>query len=115
MVMPRTWFVSGDWNAICDVCGFRYKASQLRKRWDGLMVCTHDWEPRHPQDFIKPIKERIGVPWTRPNPEPVFVNVCSLTAVNALPGLGTGGCMIAGSTNGYSADLFPSTFNMNTL
>jgi len=56
----------GDWNADCDECGFTYKASQLRKRWDGAMVCPQDWEPRHPQDLIQPVKEKGGVPWGRP-------------------------------------------------
>lgn len=115
MVMPFTRYVPGDWNAICDVCGFRYKASQLRKRWDGLMVCEADWEPRHPQDFIKPIKERIGVPWTRPNPPDEFVEVCSVYGLNAVAGVGTAGCMIAGADNGYRQETFPGTFNSSTL
>ena len=25
-------------NAICDICGFKYKHYQLKKRWDGFMV-----------------------------------------------------------------------------
>ena len=43
----------GDWNAICDECGKKFKASQLKLRWDGFMVCQRDWEPRHPQDFVR--------------------------------------------------------------
>jgi hypothetical protein len=46
-------YKSGDWLALCDVCQHRYYASELRKRWDGYMVCKHDWEPRHPLDFLK--------------------------------------------------------------
>lgn len=42
--MRKTYLRLGDWNAICDVCGQKYKASQLMKRWDGLMVCKEDWE-----------------------------------------------------------------------
>lgn len=62
----------GDWNAICDVCGWKYKASDLRRRWDNLMVCAKDWEPRHPQDFIRAIPDMQAVPWTRPESANVF-------------------------------------------
>lgn len=31
----------------------------MRKRWDGLTVCTEDWAPRQPQDIIKIRPERI--------------------------------------------------------
>lgn len=64
--MSKTWWKIGDWNAICDVCGHKFKASQLQKRWDGLMVCSEDWETRHPQEFIRPIKDMQKLPFTRP-------------------------------------------------
>ena len=64
----------GDYNAICDKCGFKYKASQLRRTWDNLMVCKKDWEPRQPQDFVKGVKDKQTVPWARPEPENVFVD-----------------------------------------
>jgi hypothetical protein len=41
------------------------------------MVCTKDWEPRHPLDFIRIPKEQIGTPWSRPVPTYVFVQVSS--------------------------------------
>lgn len=63
----------GDWNAICQVCGFKFKANQLRKRWDSLMVCKEDWEPRHPQDLIKQPKEDTSVPWTSPERSDTFI------------------------------------------
>ena len=57
-------FVYGEWNAICDICGWKYKSSQLRKRWDGKMVCDEDFETRHPSDFIRAKSERLTVPYT---------------------------------------------------
>lgn len=60
------YFRSGDWNAICDVCGWKYKASQLRKRWDGLWVCNKDWEIRQPLDFPVRLKDDPAPPFTRP-------------------------------------------------
>jgi len=65
----------GDYNAICDVCGFKFKASQLRRRWDGYMVCSVDYEERHPQDLIKIRPDRQAVPWARPVPTDQFVTV----------------------------------------
>ncbi len=50
-----TW-VSGDYKAICDICGFLKKGSACRMRWDGFFCCYPDcWEPRQPQDFIRTI------------------------------------------------------------
>ena len=67
------YYKAGDHNAICDACGFKFKASQLRKRWDGFMVCRKDWHPRHPQDFVRGVKDPQAPAWTRPVPAPIFV------------------------------------------
>ncbi len=64
--MRNTWFKSGLWNAICDRCGFRYKNTELQQDWQGLMVCKTCWEPRHPQEMIRPIPDQNKLPWTRP-------------------------------------------------
>lgn len=61
-----TVYIKGDWLAVCDECGQRYRASQLRKRWDGLMVCSKDFELRHPQEFVRAKPDVQSVPWTRP-------------------------------------------------
>lgn len=62
----------GDWKAVCDRCGFDFWASELRKEWTGLYVCSADWEPRHPQEFVKGRADRQNVPWSRPQPADVF-------------------------------------------
>jgi hypothetical protein len=64
------------WRAVCDVCGFEFYNTELKKRWDNLMVCSKDWEPRHPMDLIKVKKEESqNLPWTRPEPADVFISV----------------------------------------
>lgn len=78
--MKFTYFKSGDWNAICDVCGFKRKSSEMMKRWDGLMVCRPSvaegcWEPQHPQEIIRPIIDQNKLPWTRPEPADVYLPV----------------------------------------
>jgi hypothetical protein len=82
----RDYYKHGDYNAICDVCGFLYKASELRKRWDGAMVCQEDWEPRHPQEFIRSIKETNTLPFTRTESEDTFTVVGDVDslALNAI-------------------------------
>lgn len=55
------------WNALCDVCGFKKKSFELRKRWDGMYCCPTCWEARHPQDFLRARKETSNrLPWSRP-------------------------------------------------
>ncbi len=71
----RWYFNSGDWNAICQSCGRKFKASQLHKRWDGLYVCEEDFEYRHPQDFLRSRADKIAPPWTSPRPADVFVPI----------------------------------------
>ena len=64
------------WKAVCDVCGFEFYNTELKKRWDNLMVCSEDWEPRHPMDLIKVKKEESqNLPWTRPEPADTFISV----------------------------------------
>src|ERR1700694_145838 len=76
----KTYFKNGSWNCVCDVCGFRFKAEDIVKRWDGAMVCRKDYEPRHPQDFIRVRDERISVPFTRPEND-VFVPQTTLALI----------------------------------
>lgn len=68
-------YIAGDWWVICDVCGFKKLASQVQKRWDGMIVCSEDWEPRHPQDFLRSVPENTSVPFVRPEPADTFVSV----------------------------------------
>jgi len=68
------YYKHGDRNAICDMCGFKYKLSSLRKRWDGLLVCNKDWELQHPQSLIKIRPERISRIEMRPESTDVFVS-----------------------------------------
>lgn len=72
--------IIGDWNVICDQCGVKRKASQVTKRWDGLMVCKTEVRPgcfehRHPQDFVRTVIDNQSVPFTRPEPADTFIDV----------------------------------------
>jgi hypothetical protein len=67
-----TTYTSGDWWIICDVCSKKVKASTSKKRWDGLIVCTDDYESRHPQDYLRAKTDKIAVPFSRPRVEDDF-------------------------------------------
>jgi hypothetical protein len=94
------------YRAICDRCGYKFYNWQLKKEWTGLMVCsgpeTNDcWEPRHAQDFLRPVKEDNKLPWTRPEPEDEFITTeCTIITRSGFAGYGACGCMLAGQTFG---------------
>lgn len=72
----KTYFRKGGYNVICDRCGFEFKSFQVRKTWDGLIVCKEDWEPRHPQDLIRvPSETSQTVPDPRPEPAPTYITL----------------------------------------
>lgn len=75
-------YVQGQWNAICDRCGVKYKSGQLRREWTGLRVCsgggTNDcFEMRHPQDHVRGKPDRQASPWSRPDTTGADVSVGS--------------------------------------
>lgn len=61
-------YVPGDFYRICDRCGFKKRASETFRTWDGLYVCAEDFETRHPQDFVRGRKDHRSVPDARPEP-----------------------------------------------
>ena len=97
-------YYRGNWIAICDACGRKFKASILQKRWDGLMVCPDDWEPRQPQDFVRGVPEYISPPFTRPEALPDTFEVIPGACGNAsgISGWAISGCAIPSDTDtGY--------------
>ena len=55
--------------------------------WNGAIVHKGNWEPRHPQDFVKARPERAIVKDARPPPTPSFVGPLDTTlAADAVPG-----------------------------
>ena len=66
--MSRNYYVSGQFNVICDVCSAKIKAGISKQRWDGFRVCPACFEERHPQDFVRARQDKISVPFSRPIP-----------------------------------------------
>jgi len=85
----------GNWNVLCDVCGFKFKALDLKRDWRGLMVCKDDYELRHESDFLRVQKEKIAVEFSRPYPvADTFTGyICSVSGRYAMADVGTADCM----------------------
>lgn len=70
------YYKPGTWNVICMLCGRKFKSDQVRKRWDGLIVCESDYETRNILDFTRVMPEMGAVPWAAPENTDQFINVC---------------------------------------
>ena len=102
----QNWLQLGNWNAICDSCGRKFKASSLMKRWDGLMVCKEDFEVKHPQLSIRIPEENVAPPWVRPEVEPdIFLFYCTLEISQGLAAIGVAGCARAGIVSNVDISL----------
>jgi|GEM_PF-3599919 len=64
----------GDHYVICDICGFRYYASECRMQWNNILACAACYSPKHPQYTPpKPLHEKQRVEISRPEKTDVFV------------------------------------------
>lgn len=86
----------GDSNGLCQQCGFKFKMSMLSLRWDGIYVCSECWEPRHPQDFVRGIKDIQTPPVVSPEPEDQFTGLCTTEGLSCIAGYMVAGCTTAG-------------------
>jgi hypothetical protein len=116
----KNYLELGNWNGLCDSCGRKFKALDLRRRWDGLMVCAEDYEIRHPSDFLRVQREKIAVDFSRPPPtEDTFIGPsCSVSDTTGRANVGTADCARveylpvqvwdSGSINWIYKDLYPA-------
>jgi hypothetical protein len=73
--MTRRTYKKGDHLVVCDISGQTYYASECRMTWDGKYVYKDNWEPRHPQDFVRSKTDNQSVPISRPRQEDQFIEV----------------------------------------
>jgi len=90
---------SYEYNGICDICGFKKKNYELRKRWDGYWVCDEDWESRHILDFYRTKNDVHNLPFTRPDSNTLLTWTPVFTGF--VQNVGTGTITITGT---YSKD-----------
>lgn len=56
----------GNPNKVCDGCGQKYKASEMRETWDHKWMCPYDWERRQPQDKLRSFPDKQSIEDPRP-------------------------------------------------
>jgi hypothetical protein len=69
-----------------------FKEHDLQKRWDGVMVCSGDWEPRQPQDFVRGVADKQAPPWARPEASDKFLFVCTPITTQGIADYGQADC-----------------------
>lgn len=62
----------GFWR-VDDRSGARVRGYDTREEWNGAIVDKADWEPRHPQEFLRSVKDDQHVDKARPVPPLTFV------------------------------------------
>jgi len=78
--MPiRNTIRPGDFLANCMICGFTFYGSQLRQQWDGLRTCSKCFSPRHPQDYVRGVRDDQTVPFANPPGTPHFLEPNEVT------------------------------------
>ncbi len=59
-------YVHSAHNVICDRSGFKVKSTEALKEWHHSFVRREDYEQRHPQDFVRAVRDVQSVPNPRP-------------------------------------------------
>lgn len=74
-------FREGDPPAICQRCGSKVHISEIRREWTSARVCRDCWDPRHPQEFVRGVRDRQQVPGgALPEPPDYFLSVNEVQA-----------------------------------
>lgn len=74
----------GHW-VECMSCGFEYRAFHIKERWDGLYVCKHCWEPRHPQEFLRVPNDKVAPDQPINIPGATFTDVTFSSTLDSMP------------------------------
>ena len=69
--MSKEHYIPGDWWVLCDACQRKVRASQVTKDWKGRIVHADPnegcFETRHPQEFVRAVKDNHPLPFVRPD------------------------------------------------
>lgn len=72
----------GEHYVWCDRTGFKVPASETVREWDGKVVWNRVYEPRHPQDFVRGVREDGTVHDARPRPADRFLGDNEVTSAD---------------------------------
>ncbi len=62
-------YQKGQWKMMSDRSGQTFLNSDIRTEWTGLKVAKHEWEPRHPQEYVRGVVDDYAVRDARPRPD----------------------------------------------
>lgn len=105
-------YKAGDHWVECQRSGKIIRSSRAKKEWTGLIVDPEYWEPRHPQDFVRAVKDNTSAKgFVNPESTDKFVTGFCTTR-SAVAGVAIAGCAIAG----YKVETIPEgTFSGSPL
>lgn len=105
MTGPADYFALGDWNILCAQCGRKLKASQAVKNWQGTWRCPEHNEARHPQDFVRALRnEGQAAPFVQ-RPADIDARFCTVQTKRGIAGIGEAGCAVPLGATGRIANL----------
>lgn len=92
-------YIPGDHWVVCDICGIEYRESEMKLTWDKLVLCPEDYDPRHPQDFVRGVTDDIAAKGLvrPPASQDNFISTICTTR-ESVAGEAVAGCAIAGFT-----------------
>ena len=102
---------SGNHWVICDRSGKAVRESDSITEWDGNVVAKEEFESRHPQDFVRAVKDNQKPTGNiRVDPTNSFVDVTFCLSRSAVPNFMIPGCAIPANTTlvDLSSDDVPS-------
>ena len=86
--MSDNW-IPGDHYVIDDRTGLKVRASETARQWDQLLVHQKNFEQRHPQDFVRAVRDNQTVDNPRPRAIDTFIGPLDTEiSVAALAGSG---------------------------
>ncbi len=91
---PNDYLELGDWNTTCYECAHKFKASEMMRSWKGFYVCPRCWEPRQPQDFLKPVPDNPSVPWAQGPANQIPARFCTPNGLSAVPDYAEPDCAV---------------------
>ena len=80
MGLRANGYIVGEHSVTCDICGFRFRRSKATLNWKRQMVCIANcYEPRHPNENVKPRMDITHVKDARPPGEDIFLEYGDVT------------------------------------
>jgi len=70
---------------VCQKDGKEYYSEDKRIQWDGLIVYKKNLDQRHPQDFVRAVKEDVSVKNPSPEGEDTFISVTYADTLTDIP------------------------------